>query len=224
MSRKLFICPWFGPLPEWMPDYLADIARLAEYGYYWLVDTDYDMFRERVRERLDVECPPMYATGKIHDYRACLAVLYADEIKGYDWFGHTDFDIAYGNPANFITDKTLAGLDAYSDGWDYINGPWTLYRNFGNDDQWRLYELIPNWEKTLEDPRATGWVEAAYSDVVKQALGKRLLITNHQARNLNNFAHVERVGDELYERNREILFAHFRRTKVYPPQLRLSGP
>ena len=219
MIRKLFICPYFGHLPPWMPAYMHNVSKqLGPHGYDVLIDHNLKRFRARAKKLLRVECPPMFGNGKVHDFRAVLGVLYQDEIAGYDFWGHTDFDIVYGNPAAFVTDEFLAELDIHSDGWDYVNGPWTLYRN--TEANARLFEAESGWRDIVEHPVTTGWVESIYADHVKDQVGSRFRITNWQTRNLDHFGSLYFRDGRLFEGSRgEVLFAHFRRTKRYPPQL-----
>jgi hypothetical protein len=212
LRRKLLIVPWFGPLPTWIDAYTADTLRLPESGYTWLLDQDLRRFKARCRDRLGVDCPIKPGTGKIWDYRPALAVLYRDEIAGFDYWGHTDLDCVYGNPATF--EDELDGADVWTDGWDYVNGPWTLYRNAPELNT--LFAACDGWAERLADPVVSGWVETVYSDHVKRELGAGFHQTLLQAEDLDAFAGLERDGDRLLEHGREVLLAHFRRTKTYP--------
>lgn len=215
--RKLLICPWFGPLPEWMPLWEANIARLEQFGFDVLRWDDLEAFKERVREILGIECPIVPGEGKIHDYRCAFGLLFPDEIRGYDFWGHTDFDCVYGRVENWVTDEFLSGLDVHSNHSTYICGPWTLYRN--RPDINALFQREQAWKAILEEKRASGWVEFEFSRLVDSAdvAGRlRRTYTYWQTQNLNSFHSLYFDGDRLLEYNEEIMMAHFRRTKEYP--------
>jgi hypothetical protein len=93
--RKLLICPYFGDLPEWFPLWYSNIERLRDDGYELLFETIEDTFAERVHDVLGVKYPR--GDGyKVCDYRCAFGELYADELDGYDYWGHTDLDCVYG--------------------------------------------------------------------------------------------------------------------------------
>lgn len=210
------IVPWFGPLPEWMPLYRRNIGRLEQHGYDFLFDHDLAGFKRRVKRRIGIDCPIVAGGSKIHDYRATFGALYADEIKGYDFWGHTDFDCVYGRVEQFVTDTFLNGCDIHTDGNDYVNGPWTLYRA----DRGALpfaFMLARDWKEILASPESTGWVETSYTDTIRLIVRERMVVTHWQHRQLDNFDRSFLNADgRLLEGPDERLLAHFRRTKVYP--------
>ncbi len=215
--RKLLICPWFGPLPTWFPLWRKNIARLEDDGYDVLLDHDLDAFKSRVNYTLGVNCPIVAGTGKIHDYRAAFGLLYEQELEGYDFWGHTDFDCVYGRVGTFLPDFVLKPLDIFSNHIDYMSGPWSLYRNSRFIST--LFMQSPHWAGILEDPVTTGWVEREFTRIVDQANEEGYLRRQYeswQTRNLDDFSSVHFDGDKLLEGHREIMVAHFRRTKVWP--------
>lgn len=214
--RKLLICPWFGPLPSWFEHYEANAAELFSRGWTWLYLFDLDEFQERVTERLKIECPIQPGTGKIHDYRAAFGVLFADEIKGYDFWGHTDFDCVYGRLERFVPDELLADLDIYTDHNDYICGPLSLFRVGSGAEA--LFLVHRDWRAILTDPGTSGWVETSYTDIVNESS----LRVRYQEQHVWQPHDLERLrweGRQLMLNDEERSFAHFRRTKVYPQGL-----
>jgi len=215
---KVLICPYFGNLPPWMDHYWRNAERLREHGYNFLLDYDEQEFRERVREKLGIEPPPMWGTGKIWDFRPALGYLYADEIAGYEWWGHTDFDCVYGRVERWLTDEFLAGLDIFSNHIDYICGPWTLYRNIRVVNE--LFQEDPYWAQNMRSPTSTGWAETTFSATVDafhrgEAIRRRYELW--QTRNWDSFDTVRLEADgRLIEGREEVFMAHFRRTKQYP--------
>lgn len=222
MIRKLLICPWFGPLPEWMPLWEKNVATLERYGYDVLREHDLDAFKARVNRVLQIECPIVAGEGKIHDFRCAFGLLYEEELEGYDYWGHTDLDCVYGRVGYFLPDTMLGELDIFSNHATYVSGPWSLYRN--SELVNGLFTRVEDWRDYLTNPTTTGWVETAYSEVVDQAhiAGElKRKYVSWQTHDLNDFStvHYDKNG-RLLEGRGEIMVAHFRRTKVYPPQLR----
>lgn len=213
--RKLLICPYFGELPSWMDKWQERVeARLVPAGYTILLDTDEARFRQRVKDRLEIECPPMAGTGKIWDYRPTFGVLYEEEIAqtkaGY--WGHTDFDVVFGNVEHFWPDELIDESDLISDHPYYVCGPWTLYR-FGSGVS-RLFEWAGNWREILEDPTPSGWIETAYTEMLHGSQFRYNLTLHHAYLDPSNLC-IEADG-RLMHGSREIPFFHFRRTKEWP--------
>lgn len=219
MIRKLLICPYFGPLPDWFHLWYANIKRLEPYGYDLLIETEEDQFAKRVKRVLGVKYPRGDGR-KVCDYRCAFGVLYADEVADYPFWGHTDLDMVYGRVGHFLPDDVLSPLDIFSNHATYISGPWSLYRR--SPEISHLFREVEDWKGYLKDPATTGWVETAFSRHVDREHAAGNLVRRYeswQTKNLDNFDAVHWDGDKLMEGRDEIMVAHFRRTKVYPPQL-----
>ena len=219
MVRKLLICPWFGPLPEWMPKYMENIKALKEKGYDFLITHDLEDFNRRCEEKLGFKSPIIPGTGKLHDFRPALGLLYEEELKGYDFWGHTDFDCVYGRVDKFVTDELLKDLDIQSNHIDYICGPWTLYRNTPKIN--RLFQEYPHWKERMEDPHSSGWAEFqdGFTGVVDRNHNEgkiRRLYTYWQGKDHNIIDNVHYEGDRLMDGDLEIMMFHFRRVKQWP--------
>lgn len=210
--RKLLICPYFGDLPEWWGKYQQEMRRLFAEGYDMLLDFDLDGFRQRVQNTIPgMICPIVPNTGKIWDYRPAFGKLYAAELEGYDWWGHTDFDCVYGRVSEFVTDEKLAGCDIYTDcAHGYLAGPWTLYRNTPRVNG--LFTEVGGWRYELALAKPTGWIEAEFSDHAK----RRVRVTVDVNHAYTQPGKLRRDGDVLWHGGREVPFFHFRRSKEWP--------
>lgn len=201
------ICPWFGPLPPWWKSYLEHWPE----GYDRLDWRDLPAFAERVRERLGIACPIEPGSAKIHDFRACFGELFAEEIRGYDFWGHTDFDCVYGRPGHFMPDEQLEQLDVHSDHWEYLCGPWTLYRAL--PELASAFREQPGWQEILSAPEASGWVETSFSDIVRRSgLRVRFELFHGWQHPLS----LRWDGPALLEAGIEVSLFHFRRSKTWP--------
>lgn len=209
--RKLLLCPFFGDLPPWFDAWQRNIARLEQHGYRVLVDTDEDGFRQRVADRLGIVCPPMFGTGNIWDFRCALGVLYADELAGFDYWGHSDMDVVYGRVERFTTDEALAACDIFTDCvFGYIAGPWAIYRNVERVN--RLFLEHDEWRENMESPTPTGWVEGAFTELAKSHV--RLTVDDRHAFTRPDLLRMD--DDRLMHDGVEVPFFHFRRSKVWP--------
>ena len=218
MISKCLIVPYFGDYPEWMDLWFANTKRMKTLGYDFLFDTDEADFKKRVWRKLGIECSPMTGTGRIWNFRPALGVLYEDEIKEFDFWGHTDFDCVYGRVENWVTDDFLDNLDVHSNHHSYICGPWSLFRNEPVVNN--LFRHTDEWAARMEGEDCFhGWAEKGFSEIVDRANDEGLIrkaYTFWQTRDLNNYDTLHFEGDKLMEGKEEVFFAHFRRTKEYP--------
>lgn len=219
MLKKLMIVPWFGPLPSWFPYWKENFDRLAQYGYDLLMPRDVNEFKARARRILDVECPVKEGEGKVHDYRLSFGKLFEAELKGYDFYGHTDLDCVYGKIDNFVTEAMLESCDIHSNHHNYICGPWTLYRNV--DLVNNLFFEHPQWREELISERVSGWGEVEYSQIVDRHAkqGLRLMYTHWQGKDPMVDENLRWRGESLYDGADEIFMFHFRHLKRWPHAL-----
>lgn len=219
MIEKVMVCPYFGDYPPWMDHWHHNVVRLTDHGYTFVLDTDEAAFRDRVREILRVDPPPMHGTGRIWNFRPAFGLLYADEIGDADFWGHTDFDCVYGRVERWVTDEFLENLDVHSNHDDYICGPWTLYRNTPNVN--RLFKMTGEWRDRMTGADYShGWAEKGFTAIVDGAhdVGQiRRAYTKWQTRSFDDFSRLRlNSSGVLMEGDVEVMMAHFRRTKKYP--------
>jgi len=199
--------PFFGELPEWYDKYEVPD------GYDMLLDQDLEGFKKRVKDKLGIDCPIIWGTGKVWDYRCALGLLYEEEIKGYDFWGHTDYDCVYGNVDKWVTDDFLSNLDLHSNHNTYVNGCWSLYRNTPEVNN--LFKQCPEWKEKMIYPEANGWVENEYSRTLEQS-GLRYEYTFWQGNPYTTEPNLKKKGGKLYQDGQEIMMFHFRRSKKFP--------
>lgn len=205
------IVPWFGPLPEWSEQYFDNTdAQPID----WLFFFDLDEFKQRVGDILGIKCPITPGSGKIFDFRPAFGLLFADELRDYDYWGHTDMDCVYGRLDKFYAESDLADFDALSDHTHYLCGPWTLYRNTPYLAQ--LFLQHANWKYELEDPFASGWIETGFTEVMNES-GLRVQYNLRHAWRTPAELHWD--GEMLMDGDHEVPFFHFRYTKQWPKTL-----
>lgn len=201
------ITPYFGDFPEWMDKFEAP------QGYAWLLDTNLEKFKVRVKEKLGIDYPGEYGNPKVWDYRCALGLLYEEEIKGFEYWGHMDFDVVFGDVDKFFPDEEISKLDVWSNHHSYVNGFFSLYRNCPEVNE--LFTRFIVWEKMLGDPNALGWVEVEYSRLLELS-GLRYRYSFYQGWPYTTTPNLQKVGGKLYQDGEEIAMFHFRRSKRWP--------
>jgi hypothetical protein len=66
---------------------------------------------------------------KLCDFKPTYGFLFSEIVKGYDFWGHGDIDIMYGDIRNFMTKEVLNNHDIISSRHDFITGTFCLFRN-----------------------------------------------------------------------------------------------
>ena len=169
------IVQWVGELPSWINAWKANTDRVTESGYGWhfLLDNDFASICRRITD-LGVECPPL-AGRKLCDYRPALGEMYAEEVAGFHFWGHTDLDCVYGNLWEYVTDSLLAGCDVFSnDPYPNVCGPFSLWRNTESVNA--LFRQAPNWRDIFEDPELHAFDETG----IAPTLAKSNLRVRHE--------------------------------------------
>lgn len=212
MLRKIFLIPWFGKYPEWIHKWVGNIEYLKSMGYEYKIYSNLKLFKERVHDILGIDCNIVEGTGKAWDFRPALGKLFPEDVKGYDYWGHTDFDCVYGDVAKFIPDKELKKYDIWTNENRYICGPWTLYKNCPEVNN--AFNLSNKWIDYMSGSEANGWVEDEFTRIVNQSF--KIKYELNQPYNWDDFSKLRFINGSLYEGDREIMMAHFRRVKQWP--------
>ena len=66
---------------------------------------------------------------KLCDFKPAYGFLFPEITEGYDFWGHADIDVVYGNIRDFITDELLQGFDIISPRPDWVPGCFLLFKN-----------------------------------------------------------------------------------------------
>jgi len=66
---------------------------------------------------------------KLCDFKPAYGLIFSDILKDYEFWGHCDIDIIFGDIRGFITEDILNGHDLISVRHDWITGCFLLYKN-----------------------------------------------------------------------------------------------
>ena len=93
-----------------------------------IVGTTIEDFKMRAERKLDLAIN-FSDPYKINDFKPAYGILFSDFVSGYDFWGHADIDLIFGNIRNFITNEILDTYDVISVRHDHLTGFFTLFRN-----------------------------------------------------------------------------------------------
>lgn len=142
-ARIALVVPYFGTWPVWFPAFLQSCKYNP--SIHWLLFTDCEipaasypnvrfipstlqtlntLASRKVGFDLTIEHP-----FKLCDLKPAYGLIFEDYLDAYDFWGHCDMDIVWGNIRAFITDDILEGYDIISTRKGKMSGHFTLYRN-----------------------------------------------------------------------------------------------
>lgn len=138
MKSIVYLIPYFGRLPKGFDLWL--ISAGANPSIDWILFTDdhtgynypnnvkvvyqtYESFVGRIKEHFDFSIC-IDRPWKLCEFRPAYGEIFADELEGYDYWGHCDLDLLWGNIRSFITDDILSRYEKIG-----FQGHSTLYKN-----------------------------------------------------------------------------------------------
>jgi hypothetical protein len=171
---------YLGQLPPWIDNYIETCKHNPTITWLLffdgsaprnrsanvrLVHLTRDDIQRRARERLGAVVT--ITNGyKLCDLRPMFGELFADHLREYDFWGHCDLDVIWGDLRTFLTPQRLAGFDVISSAPGGLCGPFTIFRNTPSIN--RLYLRGP-YKRALTDPDCQIFDERGFTPVVRQA-------------------------------------------------------
>lgn len=182
--RVCLICCYMGPLPRYFPLWLYTCRYNPEVKFLLFgshlpeespvenvdfIPLTLNEFRRRASETVGFDVSLTHPR-KICDFKPAYGDIFEEYVSGYDFWGHCDIDIIWGN-MSFITEESiLEENDVVSARGDrFVSGACTLFKN--NDEVRRLYKKSPSWRKVYSEPEMLSFSEACRRPNFKKSLG-----------------------------------------------------
>lgn len=176
-ARIVFIIPYFGRWPFWMPLFLKSCRFNPD--IQWLLYGDcgepdelppnvryvaisFDAYCRQVSERLGLSFRPERAY-KLCDLKPALGFVHEDDIRDFDFWGFSDLDLIYGRLRNYFTAEKLARFDFFSTHERRVSGHLCLMRN--NERMRNAFWRIPGFRERLCDQKNHALDEGAFSRI-----------------------------------------------------------
>ena len=150
MHKLLTISCYFGTLPEHFPEFLRSAAHNPTVDFLLVTDAQiadypanvkvlpctFSEIRERLQALFDFPIV-LDRPYKLCDYRPAWGLAFQEFLTGYDFWGHCDMDMIFGDIRKFLPDEVLENYDKI-----YKFGHLTYYRNTAeNNERFKL----DNW-------------------------------------------------------------------------------
>jgi hypothetical protein len=173
--RILFLIPYFGRWPFWMPFFLESCRHNSDID--WLFFTDcgrpesappnvrflglgFDDYCQIVSRKLGISFAPS-SPYKLCDLKPALGLVHQEYLQNYDYWGFSDIDLIYGELRNYFTEQRMAGRDLLSTHERRISGHLCLLRN--SPEMLNCFRRVPDWERLLANDKHAGFDEGAFS-------------------------------------------------------------
>lgn len=140
MQKIIFIVPYYGRFPDYFNEWLYTASFLGKQRIDFLLVTDIEIgfdlpenfkvfkitfadlkakFSAKLGFEVSLERP-----YKLCDFKPAFGFIFDEYISQYDFWGHCDVDLLWGDVGKFITDDVLSNYDKIQ----YL-GHFVLYRN-----------------------------------------------------------------------------------------------
>ena len=95
---------------------------------------------------------------KLCDFKPMYGVLFAEELKDYDYWAFGDCDVMYGRQFDAWIEKVVSGgYEVATVQRDFVAGPFTLVKNCEKCN--RLFEKATGWREILARPKTMAFDE-----------------------------------------------------------------
>ncbi|QMV64119.1 DUF6625 family protein [Pseudomonas berkeleyensis] len=173
--RLLFLVPYFGRWPFWMPFFLASCRFNPDVRWLFFTDCgvpkdapDNVRFRSmsfadycsKVSAALGVDFQPRNPY-KLCDLKPALGYIHCAELEGVDFWGVSDIDLVYGDLCSYFTSERLERFDFLSTHERRVSGHLCLFRN--NERMLTAFMKVPGWQAALSSDQHRAFDEGAFS-------------------------------------------------------------
>ena len=155
---------FFGPAPAWLPAFFRSCQGNPDVR--WLIYADFDVptpanvtirpltldeFNERASAAVGTAITIERARiRKICDFKPVYGLMFADDLREYDWWAFSDLDVVWGDIRRFVTDDLLHAHIVVSPRQRKLGGHGTFVRNTEANN--RLFTIVPDVLAILTDP------------------------------------------------------------------------
>jgi hypothetical protein len=115
---------------------------------------------------------------KICDFKPTFGVIFENFLENYDFWGHGDIDLIFGDIRKFVTEDILSKYEIITSLEAYIAGHFTLYKN--NPKINNLYKEVRNYESLLQAEHYKCFDELNFNKTVNQLKQKNELKCHFQ--------------------------------------------
>ena len=157
---------YFGTPPAWLPAFLRSCQ--ANPDVRWLLYADFDLpgpvppnvrvrpltlkgFNERASSAVGANIAIEQANlRKVCDFKPIYGLMFADDLRDFEWWAYSDLDVVWGDIRRFVTDDILNAHVIVSPRQRKLGGHGTFVRNIEAHN--RTFEIVPDFRTILTNP------------------------------------------------------------------------
>ena len=155
---------FFGPPPAWLPAFFRSCQGNPDVR--WLIYADFDVptpanvtIRPLTLDEFNERASAAVGTAitiersrirKICDFKPVYGLMFADDLREYDWWAFSDLDVVWGDIRRFVTDDLLNAHIVVSPRQRKLGGHGTFVRNTEATN--RLFTIVPDVLAILTNP------------------------------------------------------------------------
>lgn len=164
MKSIAFIIPYFGKFPPYFQLWMNSCRQNPTIDFFVATDLElpepipqnvhkiamtFDEVRSLIQKHFDFQIS-LTKPYKLCDFKPTYGLVFSDWLKNYDFWGHCDTDIIWGDIRKYFTDELLNQYDRVLN-----QGHCSIYRNT---------EKVNNYFRTLDPMGCMNWKEALSSE------------------------------------------------------------
>jgi hypothetical protein len=158
------VVTFFGTPPIWLPAFFRSCQTNPDVR--WLIYSDFDVptpsnvtikrmelreFSARASETIGTTITIEQAlVRKICDFKPLYGLMFADDLRDFEFWAYSDLDVIWGSIRQFATDELLNEHIILSPRQRKLGGHGTFFRNTEANN--RLFELVPDVISHLTNP------------------------------------------------------------------------
>lgn len=162
LSSIGLVLPYFGTFPNYFPLFLESCRNNPTVDWHIYTDSDaaYDYpenvkvhkttfteFRAKLQQAFDFPIS-LDSPYKLCDFKPTYGETLSEDLKDYDFWGHCDCDMIYGNIRSFMTEEVLASYTRLLN-----NGHTILYRNVPEVNSYYRTQSYIDYKAVLSDSK-----------------------------------------------------------------------
>jgi hypothetical protein len=199
MKSICFVVVYFGKWPIWFPAFLHSCRKNSTINWIFFTDcgappycssnvifydTTLAQMRELIKKKIGKEAT-LTDAYKVPDYKPTFGMLFDDYLSGFDFWGHCDIDIIWGDIRNYVTREILEKYDIFSTRKRMMSGHFSLFRNTHSVS--RIFTQSPEFSKIIRQGECRAFDEDGMTRLIAP-LARAGAIRVHWPKFLQNYA------------------------------------
>jgi hypothetical protein len=178
MKKLCFVVVYFGKWPIWFPAFLHSCKTNPTVN--WLFFTDcgspahhspnmvfhnktLSQMRNLIRRKIG-KASILDDAYKVCDYKSAFGILFEDYLEDFDFWGHCDVDIIWGDIRKYTTEAILDRYDIFSTRKGRMSGHCSLFRNTHSIN--RLFRQSSEFAEIIQEVECLGFDEEGMTRLI----------------------------------------------------------